>query len=312
MQTLMKQLTIGIFHDDNLAKELGKKATESDIILYHRKIDDTIFSFIHAVDDKLSVKTQILGIIDVAILSAESVTPSFGENLLLIDAMKIKHGLILVPPFSDTTPIKNIIKDTSIEQFEIIEKEPHKIMELLQKISIERVQEAPLIITIDHSFPVKGIGEVILGFIQQGVVHTHDKLVLLPTNKEIIVRSIQMQDKNVKDAETGSRVGLAIKGADITELTRGSLLCAPDSASICQTLTLQFVQNKYYSNASEGKFHMTIGMQTIPVSITEIKKKSITFTTDKPFCYTKDDVFLFLNLNAEKLHFIGFATLNEK
>ena len=51
----MKQLTIGIFHDDHLAQDLGKRATESDMILYHRKFDDLILSFIHPVEDKLTV-----------------------------------------------------------------------------------------------------------------------------------------------------------------------------------------------------------------------------------------------------------------
>ena len=163
----MKQLTIGIFHDNSLAEELGKKATESDMVLYHRKLDDSIYSFIHPVDDKLTVKTQILGIIDAAILSAENITPSFGETLLMIDAMKFKYGFIVVPAFSDTSAIKEMIKDTSLNHFEIIERDVHKIMEKIQEINLKKDHELPAIVTIDHSFPVKGIGEVVLGFIKQ-------------------------------------------------------------------------------------------------------------------------------------------------
>ncbi|OYT28427.1 hypothetical protein B6U98_05030 [Thermoplasmatales archaeon ex4572_165] len=56
---------------------------------------------------------------------------------------------------------------------------------------------------------------------------------------------------------------------------------------------------------TKGKFHVTVGMQTIPITITDIKDNSLSFSADKPFCFTKDEVFLLLNLNAEKLHFIG-------
>ena len=52
----MQQLTIGIFHDDSLAKDLGKKATESDMVLFHRKTDDQIFTFIYPVEDKIIPK----------------------------------------------------------------------------------------------------------------------------------------------------------------------------------------------------------------------------------------------------------------
>lgn len=45
---------------------IGKKATESDIILSHRKLDDTIFSFIYAIDDKWLLKTQILVMVNIA------------------------------------------------------------------------------------------------------------------------------------------------------------------------------------------------------------------------------------------------------
>jgi selenocysteine-specific translation elongation factor len=123
-----------------------------------------------------------------------------------------------------------------------------------------------------------------------------------------MVRSIQIQDKDVKDAHAGSRVGLAVKNSSIDELSRGRLLCASTAAFIDQELTLPFKKNPYYMNPSPGRFHMTVGLQTIPVHITDITEHSISFTTDNPFCYTKDDVFLFLNLNAEKLHFIGSAT----
>ena len=75
---------------------------------------------------------------------------------------------------------------------------------------------------VDHSFSVKGVGEVILGFVKKGVVRKYDKLTLLPANKEVIVRSIQMQDEDYDEAEAGSRVGLAIKGVTVEEIKRGS------------------------------------------------------------------------------------------
>ena len=107
---------------------------------------------------------------------------------------------------------------------------------------------------------MKGIGEVILGFVKQGVINTHDTMVLLPADKDII-RSIQMQDKDFDSATAGCRVGLAIKGATIEELKRGAIFSAPDVAKIDTKFTLHFTKNRYYQDVKKGIFHGTIGMR---------------------------------------------------
>jgi selenocysteine-specific translation elongation factor len=40
----MKNLVIGIFHDEHLGRELGKKGTESDIAMFNRKTEEYIFT----------------------------------------------------------------------------------------------------------------------------------------------------------------------------------------------------------------------------------------------------------------------------
>ncbi len=65
----MNHLTVGLFHDDALGRELGKKGTESDIAMFNRKMDDHIFTFMSPVEDKLPPKSQIISSIDVAIVA---------------------------------------------------------------------------------------------------------------------------------------------------------------------------------------------------------------------------------------------------
>ena len=305
----MKQITIGIFHDDTLAKELGKKATESDMVFFHRKTDDAVFSFIYPVDDKIIPKSQIMNAIDVAIISAENITPALGETILMIDSLHLTNGLIIVPPYSDTTQLKKLIKETSLESFTIMEKNIHEIIEYLEKLTIERKTTEPVIVTIDHFFHVKGVGEVVLGFVNQGTLHKYDKLQLLPLKKEIVIRSIQMQDKDFDEASAGSRVGLALKGVTVDSLKRGFLLCPPDVAKTGSNITLSFSKNRFYPKITLGKFHATIGLQTIPVAITEITEKTITITSEKSICYTPTQKVFLLDLNADKLHHMGTGSI---
>ena len=99
----------------------------------------------------------------------------------------------------------------------------------------------------------------------------YDKLNLLPTKKEVIVRSIQIQDEDWETAETGTRVGLAIKGATLDELGRGSVLTASSDINAESKLKVSFQKSGFYAEeVREGAFHATIGMQTLPIAISEI------------------------------------------
>ena len=302
----MKNLTVGLFHDEELGKDLGKKGSETDIIMYNRKKDDCILTFMQPVKGKLSAKSQIISCIDFAIISFTELTHEVGETVIMLDSFGISKGIILSSPYSDTSQIEKIIKDTSLKSFVIIERDIVKIFELLQKVDPKRVVDTSPVVIIDQAFSVKGVGEVLLGFVKKGTLKKHDKLSLMPTNKEVIVRSIQMQDKNFDEAEAGSRVGLAIKGATAEEMKRGFFICDHEDCKVSTELILSFEKNKFYpGELQEGIFHVTACMQTVPAKVADIKENTITLELEKQIVYSKDDAFLLLDLNAKKLHVIG-------
>jgi selenocysteine-specific translation elongation factor len=302
----MKNLAVGVFHDIMLSKELGKKGTESDILMCNRKTDEEIYTFLSPVDDKLAPKSQIMSSIDVAVVSIASLTPEVGETILMLDAFGISKGIIVVPPYTDVTPIQALIKGTSLTSFEIQERDPHRILNALQTITPHRDLTASPVVVIDHSFSVRGVGEVILGFVKKGILRRHDNLMLLPANKEVMVRSIQMQDIDVEEAAAGSRVGLAIKGATAEEMKRGSLLCTKDAATQASTIPLLFTKNRFYTEAvREGLFHVTIEMQTVPATVTKINNGSLTIISEKAVALMPDTRVILMNLNAKKLHLMG-------
>ena len=181
-----------------------------------------------------------------------------------------------------------------------------KIFEVLDGFDPERNTDSLASVVIDHSFSVKGVGEVILGFVKNGVVKKHDKLELLPLQREVVLRSIQMHDKDFNEAGAGSRVGLAIKGATSEEMKRGSIICTPGSVKTGRTIKLNFSENNFYSEGiKEGVFHVTCGMQTMPVEVNKIDKNSIMIESEKPIVYGPGDTFILLDLNNKKLRLIG-------
>jgi selenocysteine-specific translation elongation factor len=304
----MNYLTIGVFHDDTIGRDLGKKGTESDILMFNRKMDQQILTIMSPVDDKLTPKSQIISSIDFAIVVFAEMTRELGETVIMLDSLGISNGIAVTTPYATPEQIAAITKGTSLKSFTIENRDPIKILELLKNHHPARDNASPTLVVVDHSFSVKGVGEVILGFVKKGTVRKYDKLTLLLTNKEVIVRSIQMQDEDYNEAEAGSRVGLAIKDATVDEMRRGAILCAPDSVKVATTLKLSFTKSSFYfDKVREGAFHATVGMQTFPITITKHDVNSLVIESEKPFAYTPEDTFLLLDLNAKKMRIIGKA-----
>lgn len=306
MCAAMRHLTIGLFHDDALGRELGKKENETDILMFNRKIDDIVCTFLSPVSDKLTAKSQIVSVIDAALVSFDQMTRELGETLLLLDSTGVSKGIVIRSASATSEQVNAIVKDTSLNSFIELERDPIKIIEQLKSLHPDRDVNSPVEIVIDQAFSVKGVGEVLLGFLKKGVVRKYDKLRLLPANKEIMVRSIQLQDEDHEEALAGSRVGLAVKGASVDEMKRGSIITASESVTTSTSLKLSFEQNRFYpGNVTDGTFHVTVGMQTVPVTISARSNDSITVESEKTIAYAPEDVFLLLDLNAKKARIVG-------
>ena len=309
----MRHLTIGVFQDEALGRELGKKGTLTDIAMYNRKTDEYIFTIMSPVEDKLTAKSQIISAIEAAIVVFSEMSRELGETILMLDLLGVKKGIAVTTPYATTDRISSIISKTCLRSYRVEEKDPVKLLALLRNINPIRDEASPALIVVDHSFSVKGVGEVALGFVKAGVVKKYDKLHLLPAGKEVIVRSIQVQDEDMEAAEAGTRVGLAIKGATIDELERGSVLAASDQAETFSKGEFSFTPSPFYADEiRQGAFHATVGMQAVPVALSDPKPDSVVIDSSKPIVYQSRDTLLLLDLNAKKTRIMGKGALVSK
>lgn len=76
---------------------------------------------------------------------------------------------------------------------------------------------------IDRVFTLKGIGTVVTGSLAEGCVALNEKVLCLDTNKELIIKSIQIHEQNVSEAGAFNRVALSLN-CDYKELKKGFLL----------------------------------------------------------------------------------------
>ena len=87
--------------------------------------------------------------------------------------------------------------------------------------------EWPTRLYVDRAFTLRGIGTVVTGTLWSGTLAEGDELRVEPAATGVRVRSVQVHDEPVEEAQAGQRVALALPGVERSALRRGDALVAP-------------------------------------------------------------------------------------
>src|SRR5437868_2314664 len=205
---------------------------------------------------------QTISIAEYAILNVTKLDKYLGEQIIALDSVDFKDGFILHSHEVDEEKLITLINNTSVYHFKFLDN----IDQLKQEISRleSKLCDGPVMIPVDHAFDVKGVGTVVLGVVKQGTVKVYDRLRIMPAGSDIVVKSIQMHDDPVHESKSPARVGLAVKGMTAEQISRGDVLCLPNSSymkaipaatTMMTTTTIstgstipttKFVKNSYY------------------------------------------------------------------
>ena len=114
----------------------------------------------------------------------------------------------------------------------------------------------------------------------------YDKLNIQPLGKEVVVKGIQSQDKDIDQAEHGMRAGINLKGIDAEELKRGYVLCS--DCEISKQITTEFTKSKYTKEAVEkgSGILVSVGLQVVAGKVEEAGKELIV-SLEQPVAYFK-------------------------
>ena len=82
---------------------------------------------------------------------------------------------------------------------------------------------------IDRVFTIRGAGTVVTGTLWSGAIERGDELRVLPGDRTVRVRGVQVHDTAVERAEAGQRVAVNLVGVAVSELARGDVLSSPQA-----------------------------------------------------------------------------------
>jgi selenocysteine-specific elongation factor len=80
---------------------------------------------------------------------------------------------------------------------------------------------------IDRAFSLRGIGTIVTGTLWSGSIAADDLLRLEPNSRTVRVRSVQVHDQPVEEAQAGQRVAVNLPAIERGELRRGNALVEP-------------------------------------------------------------------------------------
>ncbi len=311
----MKNIGIGLFGNfKDTGKNLGKKGTSTDITLFnYKKGDDAVF-FVEPTKypEKITPLIYAINMTDYALVFIDEINSDIAETLLALDMLNIEKGSFVVGEYVDTEQLNAIISNTSMKNFEIRERDYIKIREDMVNLPQEiagKPDNSFVKIPIDHFFTVRSVGTVILGRVKRGTVKIHDNLRVYPTENNVMVRSIQVNDKNYEEAPTFSRVGLALKGIKSEELERGMILSNGD-LKVSDEIALNMKWNPYSKKevaVGEG-YQVVVGLQTISCKVIEKDGNTIKLKLIKPAVYESGDKVVLLDGSA-KIRILGVSKL---
>ena len=115
----MKSVNFVILGEQSIANDFGKKGTVTDLTLYDRKESDIIRTWIapNGFPEKIQPLFQAIYIAEYVILYVASLDKFTGEQIIALDALGKKEGLLSHSYDVDETRLNAMIKGTVIEHY---------------------------------------------------------------------------------------------------------------------------------------------------------------------------------------------------
>jgi selenocysteine-specific translation elongation factor len=270
----MANLNVAILGSLDYGKELGKKGTASDLTFYNLKKGQNTVTFIEPTryPEKLAPLFYANRVQHDDRLSEGRIYPVNNQQGLLGHGNGVEEGIVVLKNYLSREQIAPFIKGTVVDGYEFLEDDKNVLREkLLEDVGkMDSPQNAETgSLPVDHFFNVRGIGTVVLGSVAEGSIKKHDVLMVLPGDKTAIVRSIQKHDEDFDTAGVGERTGIALKGIEVEDMDRGTILTNDKSIKQVSSLVAKASIVKYWPAPLKEGMVMHIGhwMQYVPARV---------------------------------------------
>lgn len=301
---MVKSVNFVVLGDQNVASDLGKMGTQTDLTLYDRKESDIIKTWVtpSGFPDKIQPLFQAINLAEYVIFHVDKLDKFTGEQIVALDCLKKDRGILSHTFDVDESRLNAMIQGTVLEGYSKIDYD--KIKEEINKFE-PITNDEPVEIVVDHCFDVKGVGTVVLGKVTNGKVNQYDSLKLYPAGVDVMIKSIQMHDDPVTESAAPARVGLALKGAKPDDVGRGDIITKAGLVDMASTIELDFKKNPFYKNdmsVNQGCL-VSIGLQVRSAKFSSVSPLVLEF--EKPIMCKKNQIAVILKPESSTIRILG-------
>jgi selenocysteine-specific translation elongation factor len=311
----MRGVTYAVAGSDELAGRLAKKGTATDVTLYNAKKGDAHLNLVtpSRYPDKLQSLLVALDLADEVILAPQQADRWLGETIVACELFGKTRGFARPGPQLPPDQLRQLLARTQLKEVEVTE-EPEAVFRERVYERATSTPEGSLVVPVDHSFPVKGVGTVVLALVRQGELKVHQTLQAFPETDTLEVRSIQVHDVDHKSAPGRSRVGLAVKGVEADRVPRGAILAPPGTLRVLEAGTPHTFPlalhafNKWTPRAGTvlHPFHV---LQDRVLRVDAVDGASLTGRLDAPLAVVPTQPAVLVDLDNKVQRLVGRVTL---
>lgn len=134
----------------------------------------------------------------------------------------------------------------------------------------------PFYFSIDHCFPIKGMGTVLTGTVLNGTIKVNEMIEFPTLGLERKVKSMQMFKRKTTQIQQGDRAGICVSSLDSTLLERG-IAATPKTVQLLRGAICLIRKIPYYNGQllDKTKFHISVGHTTIMATVTFFGAKEL-------------------------------------
>ncbi len=176
------------------------------------------------------------------IAADDGVMPQTLEHLRVLEALAVRRGVVaitkadLADPGPARTAAAKLVPRTEIVACSArtgagVADVAAALKRLATEIDEARLQSLPATLHIDRVFTIKGAGTVVTGTLWAGAIRRGERLRLVPGDRSVRVRGVQVHDQAVERAPAGQRVAVNLTGIDRRTVARGDVLLGDGAAA---------------------------------------------------------------------------------
>jgi selenocysteine-specific elongation factor len=233
--------------DPDRLKEEKARGITIELGFAHTVEQDVTLSFVDVPGHERFVKNMLAGVggMDVVMLvvaADESVMPQTREHFEICRLLQVPRGIVVLTK-SDLVDaetlelvrleVRDLVKGSFLEPAPVLAVSARTgagipelraaLADAVASVGARDADSAPRL-PVDRVFSMRGFGTVVTGTLVAGRLAIDDDVVLLPSERGVKVRGVQVHGSKRTSASAGQRAAVNLGGVDVQDVARGETL----------------------------------------------------------------------------------------